>query len=105
MTTSSSTPEETRKVKRKEIKWLLDSGCSDHIVNSDEYFTTFTNLVNPVEIKVGDGFSLKANKIGNIVTYFDVNGKMIETEITNIYYVPKMKQNLLSVSAITKQCN
>lgn len=91
--------------KQEEIKWLLDSGCSDHIINTDKYFSVSRNLENPVNIKVGDGFSLKSYTIGDIVTYFDVNGEMNKVTIKNIYYVPNMKQNLLSVSCIVKENN
>ncbi|KAJ8931572.1 hypothetical protein NQ314_015498 [Rhamnusium bicolor] len=42
------------------IKWLLDSGCSDHIVNTDKYFSSFINLENSINVKVG--FSLKSKK-------------------------------------------
>lgn len=89
----------------EEIKWLLDSGCSDHIVNSDKYFYKVIDLKNPVNIKVGDGFQLKANKIGNIFVYFNVSNKLIKTEIKNVYYVQNMKQNLLSVSCIINSNN
>lgn len=88
-----------------EISWLLDSGCSDHIINDDKYFCQYKKLNNPVSIKVGDGFTLEADKIGDIVMYFNINNKSIRTKIQNVYYVPCMKQNLLSVSSITAQNN
>lgn len=53
----------------EEIAWLLDSDYSDHIVNSDKYFSTSVKLETPVDIKVGDDFSLKSDKIGNITTF------------------------------------
>ncbi|RVE41307.1 hypothetical protein evm_014045 [Chilo suppressalis] len=53
---------------------ILDSGCSDHIVNDDRYYTEFINLENPIDVKVGDGFSLKANKIGSINILCNVTG-------------------------------
>ncbi|CAB3248370.1 unnamed protein product [Arctia plantaginis] len=58
---------------RHELVWLLDSGCSDHIVNTDDYFCESKKLSNPVDIKVGDGFALKSNKIGSIVIDFSIN--------------------------------
>lgn len=88
-----------------EVKWLLDSGCSDHVINNDKYFCEYTELKTPVEIKVGDGFSLTASKIGNISLYFYVKGNWIKTVIRNVYYVPNMHRNLLSVSSIVKQNN
>lgn len=87
------------------MKWLLDSGCSDHIVNSDKYFYESVSLKNQINIKVGDGFSLKSEKIGNIKSLFEVNGKVTQITIKNVYYVPNMKKNLLSVSNMVNHKN
>ncbi|KAF2889719.1 hypothetical protein ILUMI_16454, partial [Ignelater luminosus] len=46
---------------------------------------------------------LLLNKIGNIDVYFNVSNKLIKTKIKNVYYVPSMSQNLLSVSCIVNQ--
>lgn len=101
MTTDKKSNEKNMLV--EEIAWLLDSGCSDHIVNSDKYFSTSVKLKTPVDIKVDDGFSLKSDKIGNITTFSNVVDKQIETEIKDVYYVPEMKQNLLSILTIVDQ--
>ncbi|KAK9687357.1 hypothetical protein QE152_g36492 [Popillia japonica] len=44
-------PSGTEDIKWEDIKWLLDSGCSDHIVNSDKYFYKVIDLKNPINIK------------------------------------------------------
>lgn len=56
------------------ISWILDSGCSDHIINDDTYFSEFVNLKSPINVKVGDGRTLKGTKVGKVFTYFLVNG-------------------------------
>lgn len=33
-----------------EVNWLLDSGCTDHIINKDEYFDECIKLREPVNI-------------------------------------------------------
>jgi len=98
-----SSATETNRNEEGTLKWILDSGCSDHIVNSDKYFTDFVTLKDPVKIKVGDGFSLIAKKKGNIPVCFVVNGEFINILIKNVFYVPSMRHNLLSVSCITDQ--
>ncbi|KAF2891050.1 hypothetical protein ILUMI_15123, partial [Ignelater luminosus] len=105
MSAETNRKQEAYTVAENDIKWLLDSGCSDHIVNTDRYFSEYINLTKPVHIKVGDGFSLKSNKIGNIDVYFNVSNKLIKTKIKNVYYVPSMSQNSLSVSCIVNQNN
>ena len=36
------------------LEWILDSGCSDHIIIDDKYFTKVKKLENPIDVKVGD---------------------------------------------------
>ena len=52
------------------MKWLLHSGCSDHIVNDCKFFEKYLNLENHVDVELPDGKILKATKIGNAKTYF-----------------------------------
>ncbi|KAK9721413.1 hypothetical protein QE152_g21553 [Popillia japonica] len=72
MSSTVNLPMEDQPPAKENMKWLLDSGCSDHIVNTDKYFYEYVNLQNEVNIKVGDGFALKSHKIGNIVMLFNV---------------------------------
>lgn len=87
--------------KKGQIEWLLDSGCTDHIINTDKYFDACEILNKPVKVKIGDGTILEAIKIGNIKTNFLVYGKNSEVTLTNVFYVKEMKANLLSYSKIT----
>ena len=34
-----------------EIDWLLDSGCSDHVINNGEYYNEFI-VLNPVNFNL-----------------------------------------------------
>lgn len=95
-----------RETETKEtINWLIDSGCSDHIVNDEKYFYKYKKLDNPVKIRVGDGFGLISEKIGNIMMNFRVGYRSHKIEIHNVYFVPSMKRNLLSVSSIVNRGN
>ena len=58
-----------------EIHWLLDSGCTDHIVDDEKYFENPIVLKEPVNIYLGDNRYIKAMKIGNFVSFFDAFGK------------------------------
>jgi len=33
------------------VEWILDSGCTDHIINSESYFTNFVCLKYPINVK------------------------------------------------------
>lgn len=87
-----------------EIEWLLDSGCTDHLINTDKHFYEFVDLKTPAKVKLPDGKEIKATKLGNIKVKF--NHKFGNSKITlqNVYYVEGIKRNLLSYSKITKTC-
>ncbi|CAK1597248.1 unnamed protein product [Parnassius mnemosyne] len=57
------TTSENDKTKKGQINWLLDSGCTDHIINIDEYFNSCEILNKPVKVKIRDGTILEATKI------------------------------------------
>lgn len=86
-----------------QILWLLDSGCTDHIVNDDKYFSEYVTLNNPVEVRIGDGRILMATKIGTVEAMFNVNGHNIPINLANVFYVKDMKANLISYSKVTER--
>ena len=49
-----------------DIEWLLDSGCTDHLINNDEYFEISIDLKENVNIYLGDNRFIKATKIGTV---------------------------------------
>jgi len=85
------------------VEWILDSGCTDHIINNESYFTNFVCLKNPINIKVGDGRFVQATKIGNIQTYFLTYGKRMNIKISNVFYVRQIDRNLLSYAKVTNK--
>uniref|UniRef100_A0A2A4K3T3 Endonuclease n=1 Tax=Heliothis virescens TaxID=7102 RepID=A0A2A4K3T3_HELVI len=93
------------KPNKNQITWLLDSGCTDHIINKDEYFEKSVILKNPVKVKVGDGRMLEATKVGDIKLYFPVYGSRTYVTVRNVFYVKEMKANLLSYARITDKNN
>jgi len=75
------------KSKSKNLKeWILDSGCTDHIINNESYFINFVCLKNPINVKVGDGRYVQTTKVGNIQSYFLTCGKRINIKISNVFY-------------------
>jgi len=82
------------------ITWCLDSGASDHLVNTDAYFTQFDKLHSPIVIGVAKaGQDLKAFKKGQFEVFVENTKKKIV--IKNVLFVPNLRKNLLSASAIT----
>lgn len=88
---------------RGKIEWILDSGCSDHIVNNEAYFSECIILNKPINVKVGDGRDLKCTKVGKIITYFLVYNKKIKITINNVFYVKEIDKNLISYAKVTNE--
>jgi len=85
------------------IDWILDSGCSDHIINDDSYFSECLNLAKPINVNVGDGRVLKGTKVGKVVTYFIVNKNRTVITMSNVFYVKEMDKNLISYARVTDE--
>ncbi|CAH2097575.1 unnamed protein product [Euphydryas editha] len=83
------TESDNDKPKKGQIDWLLDSGCTDHIINTDEYFETCESLTKPIKVKIGNGTILETLKVANIKTYFPVYGSQIEVTLTNVFMYHK----------------
>jgi len=96
---------EVKKSGTCEITWLLDSGCSDHIINDDSYFEKCIELEAPVNIYLGDNRSIKATKIGTVMTYFATFGKQNKVKIKNVYFAKNMNMNLISLGKLTDNNN
>ena len=74
--------------------WIIDSGATDHMTGSSKLFSSYNPCARNQKIKITDGsFSAIAGK-GLIV---------ISPSITlhNVFYVPNLLCNLLSISKIT----
>ena len=79
--------------------WIIDSGASAHMSCQCKWFTTFCQLVPPQSVTVGNGMSIPAVGIGHISIDLKLDGDhMTTTIIRDIYYVPDLDRNLLSVS-------
>lgn len=86
------------------VNWLLDSGCTDHLINDYSYFYDSVDLKDFVDVKLPDGKTLKATKVGTVKMYFKNYYSVKYVDLENVYYVEGIKQNLLSFSKVTNSC-
>nr|GMD95651.1 Retrovirus-related Pol polyprotein from transposon TNT 1-94 [Ipomoea batatas] len=82
----------------KEDTWFLDSGCSNHMCGKKEYFTDFDESFVD-KVKLGNNTSLAVTGKGNV--RFLVDG-MVQ-RITGVFYVPELKNNLLSIGQLQEK--
>lgn len=89
----------------EKIEWILDSGCTDHVINDDSYFSDYTFLQNPIDVSIADGTKLKCDKVGNIITTFVERNLKTEIKMSNVFYMKDLDRNLISLSKITNNPN
>lgn len=85
--------------------WLLDSGCTDHIINNINYFDKSIDLKEPVNIYLGDNRPIKATKVGSVISYFEAFGKQNEINMRKVFYAKEMSANLISLGKLTDNKN
>lgn len=79
------------------VNFVVDSGATDHMINSDKYFTNSKNLQGELKIAVAkEEESLSCSKVGNV--YVKLSNCI--AEIKDIFYVKNLRQNLLSVQKL-----
>lgn len=85
-------------------RWILDSGATGHMCNSEHQFVKLQTLSNPLTITLGDGGTLQAGGRGEVVLRVKLpHGKIEECTLHNVLYVPDLAFNLLSVPAAARK--
>lgn len=88
---------DTNEVSREDI-WFLDSGCSNHMCGNKEYFSDFDGIFRD-SVKLGNNTSMAVLGKGNV--RLQVNG-LIQI-FTGVFYVPELKNNLLSIGQLQEK--
>ena len=84
-----------------EIQWLLDRRCTDHLINSEDYFGKCIDLKERVNIYLGDNRHIKATKIRNVVSNFNEFRKQKKIKMSNVFYAENINTNLISFGKLT----
>ena len=77
--------------------WYIDSGASTHMSGVREVFSELTKREIDVEVELGDDRVVKA--VGRGTVAFQRESQPL-LRFRNVYYVPRLKKNLISVSTI-----
>jgi hypothetical protein len=84
--------------KFKEEMWYIDSGCSNHMVGTKEWFFDFDEKFRE-SVKLGNDSKMAVMGRGNIKLC--IGGKI--HVITDVYYLPGLGNNLLSVGQLQQK--
>lgn len=82
----------------REGTWFFDLGCSNHMCEKNEYFSDFDGIFRD-SVKLGDNSSMIVLGKDNI--RLQVN-EFIQI-ITGVFYVPELKNNLLSTGQLQEK--
>jgi len=82
--------------------WIVNFSAMQHMTFEQEWFTTYKRI-SPKRVFMGDDTVLKAIGKGNIKATMQVGGELTHATITQVLHVPKMKNNLISVSKLISE--
>jgi len=83
---------------RREDAWFLDSGCSNHMCGYKAMFSDL-NLEFRHSVKLGN--NTRMNVMGKGSVKILLNG--INHVIAEVYYVPDLRNNLLSIGQLQER--
>lgn len=84
----------------KKSTFVVDSGCSDHLVNSLECMQSVRKLKEPFVIDVAkDGVSIVGKYEGEVLGF---SKEGVRFELKNVIFVPELRGNLLSVKKMSQ---
>jgi hypothetical protein len=81
--------------------WILDSGASDHYVSNRSGFIEYTKKDG--EVRVGSGEVLAVHGVGTVAITTEIDGEQITVKLSNVYHVPEITMNLISLSQLKKK--
>lgn len=82
----------------KEDMWFLDSGCSNHMCAKKIFFSDLDETFKET-VRLGNNSSMRVMGKGNI--RLQVNE--ITQVITGVFYIPELKNNLLSIGQLQEK--
>jgi gag-polypeptide of LTR copia-type len=87
---------------RDRSKWYVDSGAANHMCNDRKFFNDFKEFDK--NIFTADGKLMKIAGIGSgMMNGVDGKGNSTRILMENVWYVPKVKGNLISVHQLTQK--
>jgi len=79
-------------------EWFLDSGCNNHMSGNKDWFSELDENFRHA-VKLGNDTRIVVTGKGSVL--LNVNG--VTHVISHVYYVPELKNNLLSIGQLQEK--
>lgn len=86
----------TSHLREKDANWYLDSRATSHVMGDVGKLTNIRKAIGITNIKSANGHTHKVHAKGNTVVVYQDETK----SMSNVFYVPSVKKNLLSIGAL-----
>jgi hypothetical protein len=80
--------------------WLVDSGASKHMTSYKDSLSNLVHKDSPHKVKLDDEYQYPIKGVGE--TSYKLDSKR-PLKIKDVLYVPSLKKNLLSISALEEK--
>jgi hypothetical protein len=77
--------------------WLIDKGASRHMTGYRDHLTNLVEKETNLHVVLGDNTKYNVKGVGTSTFQLDSN---IPLQLSEVLYVPGMKRNLVSISAL-----
>jgi hypothetical protein len=81
---------------------MVDSGATRPMSSQRDLFLSYQKLISPKSVRLGNDSIIYAYRIGTVSLSFNLNESKHKGIIKDVYHIPNLQGNLLSVSALTK---
>ena len=79
--------------------WIADSGATQHMTKSKDYFVNYTSFNTPKPVTLRNKGVMMAYGEGDIEVESFVDGQCLNHTLKNVWYTPDVVKNLFSVPA------
>ena len=83
-----------------EDTWLIDTGASNHMMGQNKILSKLEERNSPQKVSLGDDYQYPIKGIGEASYKIDSGNPL---KMKEVLYVPGLKKNLLSISALDKK--
>ena len=83
--------------------WIVDSGCTQHMCNQEEFFTSMRELEEKKIMMMGNGDRMEINSEGDVGLKVVTNQGIVYGTFKDVLYSPEIRRNLVSVTKMMKQ--